>query len=261
MDEYLQFAKRLALEAGEIMLDYFTIGAAREIKPDNSPVTEADMKINQLVIDKVIAAYPNHGVRGEEISFEQEGKEYVWVCDPIDGTMPFVLGIPTNVFSLALVQNGVPIVAVVYDPYLKRLFSSSKGSGAFCNEEQIYVNKENDLSKILIGTSGPQGKCLKVLEFHDEIIRKVQRHYQYQCVVYEAMMVALGQFGATIFSGDSAHDIAAVKLIVEEAGGKVTDLLGDEQRYDQEIYGAIVSNGKVHPDLIKITKNHLTEAK
>jgi fructose-1,6-bisphosphatase/inositol monophosphatase family enzyme len=252
MDEYQEFAKNIALKAGEIMLEYFAIGAIRDLKTDSSPVTEADIKINQLVIDEVSKYFPDHGVRGEEISHQQEGKEYVWVCDPIDGTMPFVLGLPTNVFSLALVRDGIPLVAVVYDPYLKRLYHAVKGEGAYCNDDKILVSVEPILSKIIIGASGPRNKCLDVLNFHDEIIRSVLRHYQFQSTIYESMMVALGQFGAAIFSGDSAHDVASVKLIVEEAGGKVTDLNGNEQRYDQPIYGALISNGKVHQELLNI---------
>src|SRR5689334_10230705 len=130
----LEFAKKIAHEAGDIMLAHFQIGIAKEDKEDGSPVTIADKAINHMVIEAIAKAYPNDAVLGEEESLHNEAGEYLWVCDPIDGTIPFSLGIPVNVFTLALLKDGQPLVSVVYDPYLKRLFSAIKGEGAFCND-------------------------------------------------------------------------------------------------------------------------------
>src|SRR5690606_7148188 len=112
MDEYLAFAKTLATEAGQIMRDHFVLGIDTEWKQDATPLTIADTSINQLVIDQVKQRFPTHGVLGEEASFGTD-REYLWVVDPVDGTMPYSHGIPTSTFSLALVQNGQPIVAAV----------------------------------------------------------------------------------------------------------------------------------------------------
>src|SRR6185369_16230217 len=120
MDEYLQFARGLADQAGAIMLEHFQVGVAKRDKAeaDNTPVTIADTQINRLVIEAVRAKHPTHAVIGEEESHPADGVEFTWVCDPIDGTIPYTMGIPTNLFSLALVDGeGQPVVAVVYDPY------------------------------------------------------------------------------------------------------------------------------------------------
>jgi len=258
MKDYLEFAKSLALDAGEAMLEHFQVGVLADFKGDLTPVTIADTKINDMVISRVKEAYPEHGVLGEEASHNLDNSEYKWVCDPVDGTMPYSYGIPTNVFSLALVQDGKPIVAVVYDPYMKRLFTAIAGEGAYCNDEKISVSDNDKLQDIVIGVSGPgNNEAVDAHGFRNESQRRVYRQYQVQCIVYEAMMVALGQFGAAVFSGKTAHDIAAVKLIIEEAGGKVTDLNNQEQRYDNSINGAIVSNGKVHVELAELVEGYL----
>src|SRR3990167_5987378 len=151
---YLEFAKKLALQAGKIMLEHFQIGITTEMKGDNTPVTIADKAINSLVIKEISEAYPKHSVIGEEESSKKKGAEYVWVCDPIDGTLPYSLGMPINVFSLALVHDGQPIVAVVHDPYMKRLYWAEKGEGAFLNGKPIKVSQTSNLKEAVVGSFG-----------------------------------------------------------------------------------------------------------
>src|SRR5688572_20277061 len=107
----LEFAKKLASHAGDIMLKHFQIGIAKENKADGSPVTIADKAINSMVIQEISQAYGNDGIYGEEESLVKEDGEYLWVCDPIDGTIPYAFGIPTNVFTLALLQDGKPLLS------------------------------------------------------------------------------------------------------------------------------------------------------
>jgi len=252
MKTELDFATSLAHQAGEIMLDYFKIGVEHIAKHDKSPVTEADIKINNLVIEKVKQKFPDHGVLGEEASWNLPSK-MTWVCDPIDGTRPFLYGLPYSVFSLALVKDGVPVLAVVYDPYSKRLYRAETGEGAYMNDQKLSVNNKTDLEHSIVGagkhSSFENLDCAKLFK---EIIAKIHRTITLQCVVQEAMLIATGQIEGNIFVSDTAHDIAAIKLIVEEAGGKVTDLYGNEQRYDQPIRGALISNGYIHDELMQI---------
>lgn len=137
--EYLEFAKKLAYEAGDIMREYFQT-TDMVWKSDNTPVTQADTEINSRVIERIAAAYPEHSVIGEEESAVREGARYTWACDPVDGTMPYSHGLPISTFSLALCEDGKPVVGVVYDPFMDRLFWASVGGGAFCNDEAIHVN-------------------------------------------------------------------------------------------------------------------------
>lgn len=249
MSDYLDFAKGLAQNAGVIMLEHFQLGVATEIKADNSPLTFADTAVNSMVIKQVAHTYPDHGVRGEEESSQEDHHEYVWVCDPIDGTIPYALGIPTNVFSLALVINGDPVLGVVYDPYLKRMFSAEKGKGAYLNGQKIHVNSAGLNPRNPIGLSSHN----TLGSYTDFKKRELRIFTMYSCV-YSSMLVAAGQFIAHIHSGKHSHDVAASKIIIEEAGGKVTDLEGKQQRYDKPISGALISNGAVHDELLEILK-------
>jgi len=138
---YKKFAIDLAKQAGKIMRANFALAMERKWKKDGSPVTETDLKINKLVIARVKKYFSGHGVLGEEESYHSEGKEYLWVCDPVDGTVPFSHGIPTFAFSLALVKNGKPILGVIYDAALDHLYVAEAGKGAHMNGRKIKVNK------------------------------------------------------------------------------------------------------------------------
>jgi fructose-1,6-bisphosphatase/inositol monophosphatase family enzyme len=255
MEEYLNFAKQLAEQAGEIMLTYFKLGVEHETKSDATPITIADTQINKMVIDAVAEQYPLQSVLGEEESSDATDTEFLWVCDPIDGTIPFTLGIPTSLFSLALVQNGVPVLGVLYDPYLKRMFTAIKGQGAYMNGEKLQVSTEvspkgyTTFPVVQYGVTDTAGLV-------GEAIRDGLRSFSLCCITYESVLVASGQVAGAVFPGKTPWDIAAVKVIVEEAGGKVTDLYGNEQRYDRSISGAIVSNGAMHDQLVGLVKKH-----
>lgn len=137
-EEYLEFAKDIAKEAGKIMLKYFNMDNGASYKGDKTIVTLADTEINSYLIKKVKEEYPNHSVDGEE---EQFGKsDYVWVCDPVDGTEMYARHIPVAVFSLALVVKGESKVGVVFDPFTNNLYTAIKGKGAYKNGERITVN-------------------------------------------------------------------------------------------------------------------------
>lgn len=259
--EYLEFAQEIAYYAGEIMKKYFFNGDMNiEYKEDRTPVTMADKIINDYLIDQVNKKYPNHGVEGEEAKKENDNK-YVWVCDPIDGTSMFTRHIPISVFSLALVIDGQPVVAVVYDPFLDEMYTAIKGNGAFCNGKPISVNK---LKYGEIGSTIDYYMWNKAKYDTLEIIKLIRGDFkisQLGSVSHAAMLVANGKISGVIFPGTShGHcDIAASKLIVEEAGGKVTNFNGNEQRYDKDIDGAIITNGEIHEEIIKVLYKSLKE--
>jgi len=247
----LEFAKTLAHEAGAIMLKEFMIGVTAEYKDDKSPVTIADTAINDLVIEKIIQAYPTHSVRGEEASNMLDGSEYVWVCDPIDGTTAFSHGIPTNVFSLTLTKDGQPILGVVYDPYMERLYTAHKGNGVFVNGRALKVNQQN-LDTAWLGLASFHSPYVDAPKVHYALERRDIRRLCSTSTIYESMLVAAGQLGGQIYVNTKAHDVASAKLFVEEAGGRVTDLFGQDQRYDQEVTGMVASNGIIHDELLAI---------
>ena len=138
MQEYLDFALEIADYAKDEILSSFYSSKDYSFKEDKTVVTEADRRINHFLVEKVSSKYPNHSVLGEEES-TFNGEEYVWVCDPIDGTGMFQAEVPVCVFSLALVVDGEVIVGVVVDPFLNQTYFAIRGKGAFCNGERIHV--------------------------------------------------------------------------------------------------------------------------
>ena len=259
MEEYLKFAKDIAYQAGKIMLKYFNQNNGASYKGDKTLVTLADTEINSYLIEKVNANYPNHAVDGEE---EQSGKsKFVWVCDPVDGTAMYARHIPVAVFSLALVIDGIPTVGIVYDPFTDSLYSAIKGKGAYKNNERIYVNNYaiNDVRTVCHCDmwSNEKYNISKVFEK----LREKARLNDIGSITRASCLVATGDYSLAIFTGTKHKhcDVAAIKVIVEEAGGKVTDLFGNEQRYDKSIKGAVISNGIVHDEILKIIKNYIIE--
>lgn len=254
MKEYQEFAEVLARKAGEIMKEYFTVGVNYQTKTDNTPVTIADLEINNLVIKELSERFPDHNIQSEEGNHMGQDSDYLWLCDPIDGTKPFTLGIPVAVFSLALVKEGEVIVGVVYDPFCDRMYSASKGNGTYLNNVKMKVSKKSEL-KGLIGEQeiyrpGKYNIEALVTELYGRNIRMMGL-----CAfIYPSALVAAGQIDFTLFPHTTAHDVATIKILVEEAGGKVTDIYGNEQRYDQPINGALVSNGLIHNELVELSK-------
>lgn len=256
-DEYLSFAKEIAKEAGKIMQKYFKQDNGESYKCDRTIVTLADKEINDYLIERVKTEFPTHSVDGEEKTFGES--KYVWVCDPVDGTAMYARHIPTAVFSLALVIDGNPEIGVVYDPFLDNLYYAEKRKGAYKNDLKMMVNdfKLDDVRSVGHFDMWPGRKY----DIYD-IIRKLNEKTYFVSIgsiIRACMCIASGEFVAAIFPGTTHKncDIAAVKVIVEEAGGKVTDLFGNEQRYDQDINGAVITNGKVHQEIIEVIKNNL----
>lgn len=257
---YLHFARAMAVDAGEIMQKYYRADQHIEIKADQSPVTVADKAINTLLINKVKDTFPNHGVLGEEESWQTD-KDILWVCDPIDGTKAFILQIPVSMFSLALVIDGEPVVAVAYNPFTDELFSAIRNKGAFLNDTPIHVSRRRwgEGTKLVRSDSerAPQ-HLLGDLSMIDSLKKEGIITNSCPGAVFRACNVAAGSFDGGVFYGNTAHDIAATKLIIEEAGGKVTTLDGKEQPYNKAINGAIFTNGLIHQQLVQKLQDYLS---
>lgn len=257
MEEYLEFAKKIAKEAEEIALKYFSFETENTWKEDNTPLTKADTEINDLVIKRVNETYPEHSIYGEEKCDIKENAKYVWVCDPIDGTIPFSCGLPIFTFSLALVDqsNGQPVLGLVNDPIMKNMYWAYKGGGAFRSGKKISVSKSDTLNNTYLNTDGSGKEAnfsnLPLLKSLSERKCKVMKLLSF---IYGGIQVANGKFVGAVFYNKYAHDVAALKIITEEAGGKVTDLNGEERRYDENGLGCIISNGILHNEILKIVQ-------
>jgi len=257
MEEYLEFTKNLAKEAEEIALKYFSFETETTWKGDNTPLTQADTEINDLVIKRINEAYPKHSIYGEEKSDIKENSKYIWVCDPIDGTMAFSVGLPLFVFSIALVDqsNGQPVLGLVNDPVMKSLYWAYKGSGAYRNSKKITVSADSVFENTYFNTGG-SGRAVGFsnLPLFKSLSEKKCAVMKYPSFIYGGIQVANGKYIGAVFYAKAGHDVAALKIITEEAGGKVTDLNGEERRYDEDGLGCVVSNGILHDEILECVK-------
>lgn len=208
---------------------------------------------NRLVIDRVTATFPEHGILAEEGS-QHQNRTRLWVCDPIDYTKGFIRRIPAAMFSLAYAVDGRTEVAVIFDPFQDKLFSAVRGQGAQINGQPLHVSRCSELSDTTVALINDYKQLKERQPFFDSLQDKGASLLIAPGNVFRSTLVASGDVDAYIFPGKSAHDVAAAKLIVEEAGGKVTDLYGKEQRYDGGIYGAIVTNGQLHDQIVELMR-------
>lgn len=254
--QYISIATALAKEAGIVMRKHFTLGMRQTWKSDNSPVTIADKIISELVVSTLRTEFPDHHIVSEE-GVNIRGKQrddYTWICDPIDGTFNFSHGLPTASFALALLFRGYPVIAVIYDPFLDRMFVAEKGKGARLNGTRIHVASSRTLRRGVIGIGFGKKKTTRNLFPIVETLTACGA----LCVVgpsihYIAALVAAGEFRAAFFGGTDPHDIAASVLVVTEAGGHATDLFGNTmQRYDRPALGQLYSNGSLHDTCLHI---------
>lgn len=246
-----KFLLILAEKAGEILLSYYSpAGVPYGEKSDSSRITEADTKINHLVIEEVKKNYPEFKVLGEEESNNTAESKKLFVVDPIDGTLNFTMGSPLFCFSAAVVIDGKSVAGVILNPLAKRTLLAEEGKGAWLIEEgkRISVSQKNNFDMALINCG------YKETEFSALVHSKGARTPSLFAVCEYGSMVAIGGFEAALYLSHFPHDIAALKIIVEEAGGKVTDINGGEQRYDMPIRGALISNRILHAELLKLVQ-------
>ena len=248
-DKEKEIAVSIAREAGKIISEYFDIDQHVEIKEDKTPVTIADKKVNSLVIDRLSKAFPEDGIVGEEESTSEYGMGRKWICDPIDGTAGYTWGTPTAFFSLALVIDGHPVLGVVFDPFLDKMYLGQKGQSSECNGKKISVSSLS-ITEGTVAVTGSLKNLIKGSYFKKLIDSKIKLSC-FSGAVIKACLLAKGKFVGFIEPGVNPHDVAAIHTIVEGAGGKITSLNGGELTYLKPFKGCIISNGITHTELIE----------
>jgi myo-inositol-1(or 4)-monophosphatase len=247
---YIDTALDLAKKAGVIMRRNFVAGMNKEWKADGSPVTATDLEINELILREIKQRYPGHSILAEEGSDHDETHEFVWVCDPVDGTHNFSHGLPTATFAIALLREKQPVLGVILDPFENRMYHAEKGKGAFKNGEPIRVSASASVKKTLIGL-GKTHTLKNMFPVMEALYGKGVSMISGLSIHYMSALVASGEFSACIFGGPSTHDITPGKILIEEAGGRATDLYGKTPvRFDGDMPGQLCSNGLVHDEIL-----------
>ncbi len=224
----------------------------------NDLVTEADHASDKAIIEVIQKNYPDHFILSEETGNVPTESEYKWIIDPIDGTINFAQGIPICCVSIGVEKNGEMIFGAVYAPFLNELFFAEKGKGAFLNDQPISVSKQNDLKHACLVTGFPYAYLDSAngpLQCFERFIRKGVPVRRLGSAAIDLCWVAAGRFDGFYEHKLNAWDSAAGFLLVEEAGGKVTDFEG--AYYSPYQPHICATNGHIHDELLQVVNgNH-----
>lgn len=250
--------KDIITRAGQIALEHKTrLGDVRvERKSEKDLVTEADLAVERYLVEQIRQMYPSHGILGEETG-THTGTEYRWIIDPIDGTTSFVHDQPFYSISVAVERNGQRVLAAVNAPTLGELFMAEKGKGATLNGSPIHVSGRDKLIDSVLCTGFA---CVRHnmqhnnLPYFNRIVPLIRDVRRYGSAAIDLSYVAAGRLDGFWELNLKIYDIAAGILILQEAGGIVTDFAGKHDSMPAEI---AATNGKIHHELTSL----LTEVK
>ncbi len=255
----------IAREAGALLLQYFHQGLKVEYKGDADLVTAADRASEVLIRERVSQQFPSHDVLGEEQGLDDQGGDYRWYVDPLDGTTNFAHGYPVFCVSMALEHRALEqraleqresgqrvrrIAGVVYDPTRDEMFTAEQGRGAQLNGKAIQVSKTAQLKECLVATGFPSHKRHKNpnIHFYHEITLRTHGVRRAGSAALDLCNVACGRFDGFWEFNLNPWDTAAGVLIVEEAGGKVSRF--DGSGFELDSRETLASNGRVHDALV-----------
>ncbi len=236
-------ASAIALEAGALLRDYYSRGVTTEYKSDVDLVTEADRASEKLIVERLHALFPEHGVYGEEGTRSNIDREYRWYIDPLDGTTNFAhsfpvfcvsMGLERRAPSLAASQDGELIAGIVYDPLRDELFTTERGKGAYLNGARIHVSRIPDLAEALLATGFPSRKRHDNpnIHFYQEFTLRSHGVRRAGSAALDLAYTACGRVDAYWEFNLNPWDTSAGALLVLEAGGSVTTFDGSPFRLD-----------------------------
>ena len=222
----------------------------------NNLVTEADHAAEKAILNIIKAEFPNHYILSEEAGEIVQDSNYKWIVDPIDGTVNFAHSIPLCCVSIAIEHAGVIVMAAVYNPNLNELFFAEKGKGATLNEKGIKVSEKSSVINACLVTGFPYTYLDTPngpLEIFEKFIRKGVPVRRLGSAAIDLCWVAAGRFDGFYEHKLEAWDSAAGYLIVEEAGGLVTDFKGNKfSPYQPHV---LATNGKIHDEMLAVINN------
>ena len=250
----LNFATQVAREAGNLLVQ--RLGAAQITnKGDIDLVTEADIAAEELIIDRIRSHYPLHAIlaeeSGEAVSVGPGRSEWKWIVDPLDGTTNYAHDYPCFCVSIALEHAGVLELGVVYDPMRNEMFAAERGQGATLNERRIRVSSVEDLNSAMLCTGFPYdvrtrpdfAREFATFTLHAQAVRRDGS------AAIDLAYVACGRFDGFWEDGLNSWDMAAGALLVNEAGGRITNF--DDEPLDIYTKKVVASNGRIHHSMLK----------
>ncbi len=247
--DYLKRAIEIAREAGAVLCEEF--GRAPEIsyKGEVDIVTQADKRSELLIVRRLTELYPEYSIAAEEGTGSEKNSEFRWHVDPLDGTTNFAHGYPFFCVSIALAQRDSVIAAVVYNPFYNELFAAARGQGATLNGKAIHVSKSSALAMSLLCTGFPvQNRQLSPnLQFYGDFTMRSHGVRRDGSAALDLACVAAGRFDGFWEFGLKKWDTAAGTLLIEEAGGKVSDFDGATYQLGGPVI--LATNGSIHEEM------------
>lgn len=242
---FLETALEAARRAGEIILRYYHGEFAVELKPDQTPVTVADREAEEVIRSILLGRFPEHGFTGEETGAFATDAEYRWLVDPLDGTKGFVRGYPFFSTQIALMQGDELVLGVSLAPVFNETAWAEKGQGAWLNGEQIHVSSVDRLedATVSLGNVGTVAQDPAGWPRLGRILAQSNRTRGYGDF-YHYHLLAAGKIDVVIESDVNILDVAALSVIVREAGGVFTDLQG--RPVGLEIHGVLAAPPVLH---------------
>ena len=246
----IDVAIEAAKAAGELAYRYFKSQPKVTYKPDNSPVTRADIEAEKLIRKIISKKFPDHGIIGEELPPVNPKSRYQWVIDPIDGTRYFTQSFPFWGTLLAVLENKQPIIGIAYLPVTDEFFTAQKNKGAYLNDKKIMVSKISKLESSTIIASAGTNYFAKI----NKLEALIKLHGKTLCRIgiggiYGYTQVAAGKAEICLDPVSEIYDIAAPSILVTEAGGKFTNLKG---KFTLSSGSFLATNGLLHNQVLKI---------
>lgn len=250
--------KKVVLEAGEILKDGFWSEKRVNFKSKVDLVTEFDLKIELFLKERLEKLYPDFTVIGEETSSKEfiETSKKIYL-DPIDGTTNFVHSLPFVAISIGFWVDGEAVEGVVYNPILNEFFYAKRGEGAYLNGKRFFTSKREPLQNALISTGFPYSKVDKgddylwTVEVFQKVLPKTRDVRRYGSASIDLAYIGLGRFDGYYEMNLQPWDVSAGILIVEEAGGEISNEKGEKYMIEKDRV-IVATNGKVHNDLIEL---------
>lgn len=259
--DFLNVAIEVAKEAGKFLK--INLGKVKNIeskKEEINLVTEIDKGSERKIIEFIKSKFPHHGILAEESGEESLISDYKWIIDPLDGTTNYTHSFPVFCVSIALEYKGEVILGVIYDPNFDEIFWAEKGKGAFLNGRKISVSKTDKLIKSMLATGFPYNvredpdNCI---EHFVNFLMEAQAIRRLGSAALDLAYVACGRLDGFWEVNLNPWDVAAGKIIIEEAGGTVTDFYGN--KFNIYTKGVVASNGLIHQQMLEVIKKALNK--
>jgi myo-inositol-1(or 4)-monophosphatase len=250
---YLQAAVEIAQEAGKILIEAFSGPLDIRYKGDEVDlVTQADKRSEQFIVSRLNEYFPGHAITAEEGTGQDTASEFRWHVDPLDGTTNFAHHYPCFCVSIALAERDTLLAGAIFNPYYNELYTAARGQGAAFNGRKIAVSKVSTLSTSLLCTGFPvrNRRISPNLQYYGEFTQRTHGVRRDGSAALDLACVASGRFDGFWEFGLNKWDVAAGVLLIEEAGGKVSDFAGEPYQLGAPVI--LATNGLIHEEMRQV---------